>query len=92
MIRTVLFLLRLVFAQYGTAQNQLFIPDTLSGTNINLTLQNGTHEFYSGSMTNTMGANGSVLGPTILLNQGDLVNFNVDNITSGIFRKVNGLK
>lgn len=79
MIRTVLFLLGLVFAQYGTAQNQLFIPDTLSGTNINLTLQNGTHEFYSGSMTNTMGANGSVLGPTILLNQGDLVNFNVDN-------------
>lgn len=79
MIRTRLFLLGLVFAQYGTAQNQLFIPDTLSGTNINLTLQNGTHEFYSGSMTNTMGANGSVLGPTILLNQGDLVNFNVDN-------------
>lgn len=79
MVRRVLFLLGLVFAQYGTAQNQLFIPDTLSGTNINLTLQNGTHEFYSGSMTNTMGANGSVLGPTILLNQGDLVNFNVDN-------------
>ena len=60
-------------------QNTLFIPDTLSGTNINLTLQNGTHPFFTGMTTNTMGANGSILGPTLLLNQGDVVNFSVNN-------------
>lgn len=79
MKKTALLFFGLVLAQFGNSQNQLFIPDTLSGTNINLTLQNGTHQFFNGSMTNTMGANGSVLGPTILLNQGDFVNFNVDN-------------
>lgn len=61
------------------AQNSLLIPSTLSGTNINLTLQNGTHQFYSGTNTITMGVNGNVLGPTIFLNKGDLVNFSVNN-------------
>lgn len=61
------------------AQNPLLIPDTLSGTNINLTLQNGTHQFFSGVTTNTMGANGNILGPTLLLNKGDVVNFSVNN-------------
>ena len=60
-------------------QNTLFIPDTLSGTNINLTLQNGTRPFFTGTTTNTMGANGNILGPTLLLNQGDVVNFSVNN-------------
>ncbi|MCB9196031.1 MAG: multicopper oxidase domain-containing protein [Flavobacteriales bacterium] len=61
------------------AQNQLIIPDTLSGQNISLTLQEGTTEFYTGVITETMGANGSLLGPTILLNQGDFVSIEVDN-------------
>lgn len=69
-----------VFCAFSmNAQNPLLIPDTLSGTNINLTLQNGTHQFFSGNITNTMGANGNILGPTLLLNKGDLVNFSVDN-------------
>ena len=63
----------------GTAQNPLLIPPTQTGTNINLTLQNGTTQFYSGQPTNTMGANGNILGPTLILNQGDLVNFSVNN-------------
>jgi bilirubin oxidase len=61
------------------AQNPLMIPDTLTGNSISLTLQNGTHQFYSGQNTTTMGANGSVLGPTLLLNQGDFVSFSVNN-------------
>lgn len=61
------------------AQNALLIPDTLSGTNIDLTLQTGTHQFYSGQITNTMGVNGNILGPTLILNQGDFVNFSVNN-------------
>lgn len=63
----------------GFAQNSLLIPDTLSGTSINLTLQNGSHQFLSGQITTTMGANGNVLGPTLLLNKGDFVNFSVNN-------------
>ena len=70
-------LLSITIISYG--QNPLLIPGTLSGTNINLTLQNGTHEFYSGINTTTMGANGNILGPTLILNQGDFVNFSIDN-------------
>lgn len=61
------------------AQNPLAIPPALTGTSFNLTLQEGTTEFYSGIVTNTMGANGSLLGPTLILNQGDLVNISLDN-------------
>tara|TARA_B110000879_G_scaffold13730_1_gene17061 strand:+ start:365 stop:2023 length:1659 start_codon:yes stop_codon:yes gene_type:complete len=64
---------------FGVAQNALNIPTTLSGTNINLTLQNDTTPFLSGQVTATMGANGNILGPTLILNQGDFVNFNVTN-------------
>lgn len=64
------------------SQNQLMIPPTLSGTNIDLTLQTGTHQFYSGTNTNTYGANGNILAPTLLLNQGDFVNFTVNNTLS----------
>ncbi len=61
-------------------QNPLLIPDTLSGTTINLTLQTDTFRFFpNGPVTNTMGANGPVLGPTLLLNQGDSVSFSVNN-------------
>jgi bilirubin oxidase len=63
----------------GIAQNQLLIPDTLSGTSISLNLQNGTHQFFAGQATNTIGANGSILGPTLLLSKGDYVNFSVNN-------------
>jgi FtsP/CotA-like multicopper oxidase with cupredoxin domain len=61
------------------AQNILAIPDTLIGPSINLTLQNGTHQFYSGVNTNTMGANGNILGPTIILHRDSLVSINVNN-------------
>lgn len=74
-----LLIFSLIINQLLMAQSPLFIPDTLSGTNINLTLQNGTHQFFSGQATNTMGANGNILAPTLLLNQGDQVNFSVNN-------------
>jgi len=61
------------------AQNNLLVPDTISGNSVNLTLQNGTYQFYSGTNTTTMGANGNILGPTLLLNKGDSVNFSVTN-------------
>jgi len=61
------------------AQNPLNIPSTLSGPNINLTLQLGTTVFYPGITTNTMGANGNLLGPTLLLKKDSLVSIVVDN-------------
>lgn len=69
----------LLMCQIGIAQNALNIPTVLSGTNINLTLQNDTTSFLGGQMTTTMGANGNILGPTLVLNQGDFVNFSVTN-------------
>lgn len=79
MNRIKILIIGLLIVQIGNAQNALFIPSTLTGTNINLTLQNGTTQFYSGQTTNTMGANGNILGPTLILNQGDFVNFSVTN-------------
>jgi bilirubin oxidase len=62
---------------YG--QNTLNIPTAITSTNINLILQEGTTNFYPGITTNTMGANGSLLGPTVIMNQGDNVDITVDN-------------
>ena len=61
------------------SQNPLFIPDTLSGTTFNITIQNGTKVFYTGYNTNTMGYNGPFLGPTLFMNKGDSVTLNVKN-------------
>ncbi len=63
----------------SVAQNQLVIPPTITSNTINLTLDEGTHQFYPGVTTNTMGANGDLLGPTIILNKGDFYSFNVNN-------------
>ena len=79
-MKTITYLLvGLLMCQIGIAQNALNIPTVLSGTNINLTLQNDTTSFLGGQMTTTMGANGNILGPTLVLNQGDFVNFSVTN-------------
>ena len=44
-----------------------------------MTLQEGTTTFYEGIETNTMGANGSLLGPTLILQRGNTVSITVDN-------------
>lgn len=61
------------------AQQPLFLPDTLSGTNIQLQLQQGTTQFFPGQATQTMGANGIFLAPTLLLDRGQQVNMQVHN-------------
>ena len=70
-----------VFAIGGevTAQNQLLIPDTVSGAVIDLELGTGTMQFLPGTPTQTMGVNGPLLGPTIILQQGQMVTLNVSN-------------
>ncbi len=61
------------------AQNAVLIPDTLSGTNFTLQLQNGQYQFYTGVNTTTMGVNGNILGPTLILKKGDFVDIKVKN-------------
>jgi len=67
------------FPLIGFSQKPLFIPDTLSGSSINLTLQNGEVEFYNGFKTKTIGYNQDFLGQTIILEQGNYVTLNVSN-------------
>ncbi len=70
-----------IFVLFGliSAQNSLIVPGTLSGTDFSLTLQNGTFSFYEGINTTTMGANGNILGPTLIFNNGDQVDIKVIN-------------
>jgi len=77
-MKKLIFLL-LIASSYISAQNPLAIPSTLTGTNISLTLQEGTTIFHAGITTNTMGANGDLLGPTLILDKGDFVSFSVNN-------------
>jgi bilirubin oxidase len=74
-----LFIIFAFCTSFAIAQNPLFIPDTLTGNTINLNLQSGTVNFYPGQPTATMGANGNLLGPTLLLNQNQNVTINVNN-------------
>ena len=62
-----------------SAQNPLAIPPVLSGTAFELNLQNGSRTFFPGFTTSTMGVNGDLLGPTLVLNAGDVVTMNVHN-------------
>ncbi|HKJ79234.1 MAG TPA: multicopper oxidase domain-containing protein [Prolixibacteraceae bacterium] len=61
------------------AQNPVLIPDTLPGKTFELNLQNGEVQFFEGQTTETMGANGNILGPTLLMNKGDFVDILVNN-------------
>jgi len=61
------------------SQNKLFIPDTLSGVNFHLKMDTGSHEFFAGYKTTTMGINGGLLGPTLFFKSGDSIQLNVEN-------------
>jgi blue copper oxidase len=63
-----------------SAQNQMFVPDTLSGANISLTMHRDSVQFLPGRITPTYGFNGyKYFGPTLILNKGQQVNFTVTN-------------
>ncbi|MDX2431072.1 MAG: multicopper oxidase domain-containing protein [Bacteroides sp.] len=68
-----------VLPAFLLSQNPLLIPDTLSGISFELTLQNGTFSFYNDQSTTSMGVNGHVLGPTLILEKGDFVDIKVNN-------------
>jgi blue copper oxidase len=75
-----LFILCSVMILHGaSAQNPLYIPPVLTGTDFNLDVQGGSMQFYPGNPTPTYGINGPVLSPTIVVNKGDVVTLNVNN-------------
>lgn len=72
-----------VTTTFVIAQNPLFIPPALSGTNFNLTIQNGITQFYPGINTPTYGINGALLAPTLIVNKWDFDTINVTNNLTG---------
>lgn len=76
-------LLKLSFLLFGItamAQTALYIPDTISGSNINLLIHKDSVQFLAGRKTKTYGFNSNkYLGSTIILNSGSNVNFTVNN-------------
>ncbi|MEI8054032.1 MAG: multicopper oxidase domain-containing protein, partial [Bacteroidota bacterium] len=70
----------LVFSQQISAQyNQLWIPDTLSGTTFNLNIKDTFSQIRPGQQTLTSGINNKFWGPTLFFNKGDTVHMNVKN-------------
>ncbi len=61
------------------AQNRLLIPDTLSGSPQQLILREGSIQFLPGTPTRTMGANGDILGPTLILHKNAPIELRVVN-------------
>ena len=75
--------------------NPLYIPDVITGTTFNLTLSQKSKQFpyfgtnlqtnnsapsTLGTATTTLGYNGQLMwGPTLIMNQGDVVQLNVTN-------------
>ena len=82
-MRSILFLFSCLFSAYLSAQtyNSLWIPDTLSGSNITLTIKDTFAQLRAtGNQTITGGINNSQFwGPTIFVNKGDTVHMNVLN-------------
>ncbi|HNP47226.1 MAG TPA: multicopper oxidase domain-containing protein [Bacteroidia bacterium] len=78
-----LYLFFLLIVRSLSAQNPIPIPDTLTGTTFQLTLHPDSVAFLPGVKTFTNAFNNnSYLGPTLLLNKGDFVTLNVENILS----------
>tara|TARA_B110000211_G_C14082741_1_gene555336 strand:+ start:239 stop:1930 length:1692 start_codon:yes stop_codon:yes gene_type:complete len=76
--------LSISLSSYSQFSNAINIPDTLSGTSINLTVKDSTKEFITGKVTNTFSINESdYMGPTLMLNKGDEVSFNITNTIVG---------
>jgi len=79
MKKTISIALILFTTQFLVAQNQLLIPQALTGNTFNLNLQHGSVNFFPNVETQTMGVNGSILAPTLIFEKGETVNLYLDN-------------
>ena len=95
MKKLLLLLSAILFLSEANAQyNNLWIPDTISGTTFNLTVKDTFAQFRLGNQTISAGINNNRFwGPTLIFNKGDTVHMNVQNnlnvvpdIVSGIHR------
>ncbi|MBL0127347.1 MAG: multicopper oxidase domain-containing protein [Flavobacteriales bacterium] len=66
-------------AAHARAQNPLAIPPALELDTFDLVIDEHTHEFYPGVVTDTYGINAPYLGPTLILHKGDTAHFRVHN-------------
>lgn len=65
---------------FSQSYNNLWIPDTLSGTTFNLNIKDTFAQIVDkGNQTITGGINGKIWGPTLFFNKGDVVRMNVKN-------------
>lgn len=76
-----LFFCLMAFMNSANAQyNNLWIPDTLSGTTFNLAIKDTFKQIVStGNQTITGGINGNFWGPTLFFNKWETVHMNVHN-------------
>ena len=80
MARSLIVAFLLLSASYVQAQtNPLHIPPTLEGPTYNLTMHRTTHVFRNGVETDTYAFNESYLGPTLIMNEGEDIQINVNN-------------
>lgn len=73
------FLLLVAVSSICAAQNPLAIPPALDLDTFDLVVDEHTHEFYPGLVTNTYGASAEYLGPTLILHRGDTTRIRVHN-------------
>ena len=60
--------------------NPLYIPDTMTGTTFNLTLDQSAKQYFTGAATQTYGYNKALFwGPTLIMKKGDLVQIHLKN-------------
>jgi len=73
--------LAVILLAAGNTQSQTTVPIPLSleGTTFDLMVQHGTSEIFPGIQTNTIGYNGTQLGPTLILKKGETVTLKVHN-------------
>jgi FtsP/CotA-like multicopper oxidase with cupredoxin domain len=74
-------LIILTFNAKGQSYNNLWIPDTLSGTDFNLRIIDTFAQIVNtGNQTITGAINGKFWGPTLFVNKGDQIQMNVQKI------------
>lgn len=76
---TLVFALGLIGMANAQTYQNLWIPDTLSGTTFNLTIKDTIKQLRTGNQTITGGINNNFWGPTLFINKGDVVHMNVRN-------------
>lgn len=77
-----LFWLGVVPFNPALSQQNLQLPDTLSGSLFNLNIRDTSKVFFTGFSTATYGINADYLGPVLFLNKGDSIQFHVTNYLS----------